>query len=427
MNKETKTVYNNTIMLYILQISKYIFPLLTFPYLTRVLQPENYGNITFANAVMVYFYLFIDFGFLQSATRECSLFRNDKEKLAQIAASTVQAKMILGLIGTPIIFSLVLFSEAFNGRETYIVLAYVSVLVGIFNLDYLFRGLEIMKVITYRTIMGRTIYTIMIFLFIHKPQHYLLLPVISAFGEIIIIVWTWLYIKRSIGLKIKIVSLVQTLSAFKTSAIFFLSRIASTAYSATNIVILGLIYDNWLLAQFGVADALIVNLRSLFGPIADSLYPYMVLNRNYKLVKKILLILMPVIVTGTVGLFFLAEPIISIVAGRNYVGATPIFRAFLPIVIITLPVYLLGFPVLGAMDRMKDANLSVIFAAFYHTIGLGILYYSGNCTFISVALLTCSTELVVLLFRAICVQKGMYDSQELSHQMVENKLNKQSV
>jgi PST family polysaccharide transporter len=406
MKKEIKTLYNNTVMLYILQISRYIFPLLTFPYLTRVLQPENYGIMTFANGVMVYFQLLVDFGFLQSATNDCSLFRNDKSKLAKIVASNVQAKVILGLAGFIVIYLLVNYFEVFNGKETYTILAYITVMLGIFNVDYLFRGLEVMKIITYRTIAGRTIYTILIFVFIHKPEQYILIPIISSFGEIIILIWTWYYIRKNLGLRIKIVSLSETISAFKTSAMFFLSRIASTAYSSTNIVILGIIYNNASLAQFGVASSLIGNLRSLFSPIADSLYPYMVLNKNYKLIKKTLLILMPLILLGTIGSFFLAGPIIRIMAGRDYADAIPIFQAFLPLVLITLPEYLLGFPVLGAMNRMKDANLSVIFAAIYHIIGLVLLYYLGNCNFISIALLTCSTELFVLIYRSVCVYKG---------------------
>lgn len=407
MKKEIKTVYNNTIMLYILQISKFIFPLLTFPYLTRVLQPEFYGIITFVNGVMVYFQMLIDFGFLQSATKDCSIFRNDKSKLSQIVASNFQAKIILGLIGLVIILLFVNYSKAFHGKEIYTVLAYVTVMLGIFNIDYLFRGLEMMNIITYRTIAGRMIYTVLIFVFIHKPEQYILIPIISSFGEIFILIWTWNYIKKSIGLEMKIVSLTETVSAFKESTIFFLSRIASTAYSSTNIVVLGIIYNNTLLAQFGVANALIGNVRSLFGPIADSLYPYMIINKDYKFIKKTLLVLMPVILLGTLGLFILADPIIRIMAGRDYLEAVPVFRAFLPVVLITLPVYLLGFPVLGALNRMKDANLSVIFAALYHITGLVGLYYSGNCTFISVALLTCSTELFVLVYRAICVFKGM--------------------
>lgn len=409
MKKEINNLYNNTIMLYILQISRYIFPLLTFPYLTRVLQPGNYGIMTFVNGVMVYFQLLIDFGFLQSATKECSVSRNDESKLAKIVASNTQAKILLGGIGLVIIVFLVNFFVAFVGKEIYTILAYIVIMLSAFNIDYLFRGLEIMKIITYRTIAGRIIYTVLIFVLIHKPEHYIFVPIISGIGEIVVLIWTWYYVRNNIGLKLKIVSLRETILAFKASSMFFLSRIASTAYTSTNVIILGVIFGNVPLAQFGVANSLIVNIRSLFSPIADSIYPYMVVNKNYKLIKRILLVLMPIILIGTVGVFFLAEPIIITMAGKDYMDAVPIFQAFLPLIVITLPEYLFGFPVLGAMNRMKDANLSVIIAAIYHIIGLAILYLTSNINFITVALLTCSTEFIVLTYRLICVKKGLKD------------------
>ena len=93
--KELKTLFSNTLMLYIMQISAYVFPLITFPWLTRALGPEKYGVMNVANAIIVYFQLFVDFGFLLSATRECSIHRDDKSKLQNIVSSVVQAKLII--------------------------------------------------------------------------------------------------------------------------------------------------------------------------------------------------------------------------------------------------------------------------------------------------------------------------------------------
>jgi|GEM_PF-136232 len=398
---QKNSVLVNTVALYILQISKYIFPLFTFPYLTRVLKPENYGIMTFANSVMVYYQLLIDFGFLQSATRDCSLFREDKKKLAKIVVASVQAKLILGLIGITTLIPIISFCKVFQNRELYTILSFIPVITGVFSIDYLFRGLEIMKVITYRTIAGRVIYTISIFLFIHKSEQYLLIPIISAFGEIIILIWAWYYAKKVIGLNIHVVSIRETLLVIKESAMFFLSRIASTIYTSTNTVLLGAIYNNTELAQFGVANALITNIRYIFSPIADSLYPYMIRNKDYKLIKKILLVLMPIILLGTICLYFLAEPLILLMSGSNYKDAIPIFRAFLPLVFITLPVYLFGFPVLGALGKLKEANLSVVYAAIFHMLGLIILYKIGKINFLSIAFLSCGSEMVMLLLRVI--------------------------
>ena len=74
INSKEKLLAKNTLMLYIMQISSYIFPLISFPYLTRVLGAEKYGIVVFANSIMSYFTLFIEFGFLLSGTKICSDF-----------------------------------------------------------------------------------------------------------------------------------------------------------------------------------------------------------------------------------------------------------------------------------------------------------------------------------------------------------------
>lgn len=388
-----------------MQISGYIFPLLTFPYLTRVLQPEKFGIMVFASATIVYFQLFIDFGFLLSATRDCSLNRDNRLKLRQIISSVIQAKIILCVLGLIVILIIGYGVEAFYNIRAYLFLAYVPVCISIFSVDFLFLGLEIMKVITIRTLIIKIVYTILIFLFIRSPEQYLLIPLFTAIGTLISVMWIWLYIIKKLELKILIVPIKSSLNAIKESAIFFYSRIASSIYTSSSTVLLGLVYSNDLVAQYGAASTLIVSIKSLFSPIADSLYPYMVAKKNYKLVKIILFILMPLVTMGTIGLYLLSEPIIKILCGEGYEGAIPIFKALLPIVLLALPTYLIGFPVLGAMDRLKEANYSVIVAAIFHLVGIIILFFTNNFGFIEIALLTCVTEFVVFSYRGFTLVK----------------------
>ena len=172
MTKNTglKSLFSNTIMLYILQISGYVFPLITFPYLTRVLGPDRYGILVFANATMTYFQLLVDFGFLLSATKECSINRGDKKKLGEIVSSVVQAKLLLVFVGFAITVILVSFVDVFAKKRLFMLFSYISVFLSIFIPDYLFRGLERMSIITYRTIIAKAIYTMLIFVIVKTPD-----------------------------------------------------------------------------------------------------------------------------------------------------------------------------------------------------------------------------------------------------------------
>lgn len=395
-------------MLYIMQISAHIFPLITFPWLTRTLGPEKYGVVNVANAIIVYFQMFVDFGFLLSATKDCSVHRDDKSKLSQIASSVVQAKAGISAIGFIVLFALTFFIDQFRENASYLMLSYLSVFLSVFIPDYLFRGLERMSSLTYRSILSRSIYTVLVVCLVRSPSDYLLVPVFNAISNLFIVVWSWWLIVKKFGVKFKAVSLMQTLSALKKSAMFFASRIASTVYSASNVFILGLVMgtNSPAMGQFTAANNLITHGRSMFSPISDSLYPYMVTKKNYKLIKIILAITAPLIIGGTAILYIFADWFILLFCGEGYGGAVPVFRAMLPMILITLPIYILGFPTLGAMNMMKEANLTVIYAAVFHAIGLAVLFITGNLNFIAVAALTCCSEGVVLISRIIYVLIG---------------------
>ena len=406
--KELNKLFSNTFMLYILQISGYIFPLLTFPYLTRVLGTNNYGITVLANAIMIYFQMFVDFGFLISATKECSINRDDKEKLGRIVGSIIQGKIILASIAFIVLIALILNNESFKDKSLFIVLSYIPIIISIFITDYLFRGLEIMSAITYRTIISKTIYMILIFTLIKKPSDYILIPIIASISNIFIAVWSWYYILKKVKIIPRIASLKEVYYAIKDSYLFFVSRIASTIYSASNTIILGNVYNNVELGLYGAANTLISSARSLMSPIADSIYPYMVKNKNYKLVKNILLILTPIIFIGTGILYIFSDLVLLIISGEEFIKAVPLFRAMLPLIIITLPTYLLGYPILGSMGKMKEANLSVVYGSIFHILGIIVLYFTSNINMIYIINLTCITETIILIIRCyyVCKYRG---------------------
>ena len=410
--KELRVLVSNTVMLYIMQVSAYIFPLITFPWLTRALGPEKYGAMNVANAIVTYFQLFVDFGFLLSATRDCSLNRSDPKKLNEILASVVQAKLLLASAGFLVMLVLGLTVGAFRENLVYLLLCYASVSLSVFVPDYLFRGLERMSSITYRSIISRGIYTLLVIFFVKKPEDYLLVPVFNAVSNLFIVVWSWFFVVKTFKLTFRPVTILKTLHALKQSAVFFASRIATTVYSASNVFVLGLVFGTQspAIGQFTAANNLVANGRSMFSPIADSLYPYMVSKKNYKIIKIIMLASIPLLLGGTAILYFFADWFILLFCGKEYVVGNPsaveVFRALTPLFIITLPVYILGFPVLGAMNMMKEANYTVIYAAAFHLMGMGILMFTGNLTFINVAYMTCLSECIVLGSRIFYVCKG---------------------
>lgn len=401
-----RTLAKNTVMLYVMQISGYVFPLLTFPYLTRVLGAAKYGTVVFANSIMSYFTIFIEFGFLISGTNSCSLVADDKDKLGRITFGIIQAKCILSVLAATVLLAGCAFVQKMRQDFLFFMLSFVGIFLTVFLPDFLFRGIEKMSVITYRVVASKAVYTAAIFLFVRKDTDYIFVPVATIGANLVAIVLTWIEIvgKRMIGFSV--VSAKDVLLRLKESALFFLSRIATTFYTSLNTVLLGLKFSGAEVGQYGAANAIANTCRSLMSPISDSIYPYMVKRKNFFLVKKLLLILEPLVILCCALLWLLSPQAVRIVCGSGYEDAVPMLRAMLPIVAITLPAYLCGYPVLGALGKLKWANLSVVISASFHAAGLVVLAALGQIGFIQVIVLTCCTQFLELGIRMTVILSG---------------------
>ena len=194
----------------------------------------------------------------------------------------------------------------------------------------------------------------------------------------------------------------------RSSMTFFLSRIASTIYTAANTLILDILSAGTVTAYYTSADKLITTAKNGMSPVADSLYPYMTKNRDFKLVKKVLTVAMPVIIAGCAVVFIWAEPLCVWFFGDGYAPVAPVLRAMLPVVIVILPSYILGFPTLSAMGLSKYANYSVIFGSVLHIINLLVLYFTGNMNMVTLACMVSVAECAILLFRIAVIWKNRH-------------------
>lgn len=418
IDAKSKVLMKNTVMLYILQFSTYLFSFLTVPYQSRILGPEIYGVIGVAVAVMAYFQLFMDFGFLLSATEDISKNRDDKQYICQKITSIAIIKVFFVAISFVVMSLLCIFVPQIGSYKLLYFVYLAAYAVNSFLPDYIYRGLEQMTAVTVRTVIIKLFFCVMIFVVMHSKEDYMAVPVLLLIGNIGAVLGAYIHLFKTLHFRFTKVTVSQIIFDFKRSSFFFYSRIATTVYSATNTVILGMLDKTGVVTGYYTsADKILTTAKNGLSPISDSLYPYMVKNRDFKLVKKVLTILMPIIVAGCVVVGIFAEFICTLVFGKEYVGAANILRAFLPAIASILPSYIFGFPVMGALGISKYANRSIFIGTAIHIVGLTLLVLTGNFSAVSLAGMTSVTEISIMAYRVAVV--AVYKKRVLAKGDVE--------
>lgn len=405
--EKKKIFIENTFMLYILTFSNYFFGVITIPYQTRVLGPEIYGLIGFATAFSVYLQQFLDFGFILSATDEISRNREDKEKVSKIFSATIYCKLLLGLFAFLLTMLLIILIPKFNNNALLYLLYFGYVFINSLMPDYLYRGLEKMNIITIRTIIIKFISTMLIFIFLTSKEKYYIIPIALLTGALFSIITIYAHMYLKLGIKFRYVKIKDVLLHLKKASFYFLSRIATTIYTTSNTLILGFIYPTGnTVGLYSSSEKMITTGRNAISPISDSLYPYMVKHKDFVLANKIMKIFFPLIIIVTGLIFIFARPICILVFGKSYADASNILRCMLPLIVLTLPTYIFGFPVLSAMGKAHIVNLSTIIGAVVQIIGLLILMVINCLNVYSICILTDFTEFIVCTIRTCCYFKN---------------------
>lgn len=389
--------------------ARYIFPLITLPYLTRVLEPDLYGVVIYMMATMNYFHLLLDYGFTFSSTKDIAEHSQDNVYVSKALGTVIQAKTFLLLISIIALTAIIPWIPIL--REN-IFLSYLflgSVAISILLPDFLFRGLEQMSIITNRFVIARLVSTVLTFVLVKNKQDMFWIPILSILGSIVAVVWTWWHIRRVLHLTALFQPLREVFKTLKDSSVYFIATFATTAFGATNTFLLGVVsLPVKQIAFWGICYQLITAVQSLYNPITSSLYPHMVKRRDFKLVKKILFTMMSVVVLGTVLAYVLSNFVISVIAGHQYIESAPIFRALLPVLVFSFPAQVIGFPVMGVMGLVKETTTTTVIASIFHVVCMVVLILLGQLTVLNVAVLRSITEGVLLFGRMFMISRQRY-------------------
>src|SRR5208283_2557771 len=182
---EGSRVLRNVTSLSGLQVVTYFFPIFILPYLFRIIGPEKFGLIAFAQAFVQYFMILTDYGFSVSATKEISLCLDNKAKVRNVIAAVMSIKTLLAFVSLLILCIVVYFVPKFKNDWMVYALSFGAVIGNALFPAWFFQGSENMKYTAKLNIIGQFAYAFGIFLFIHGANDYLLVPAITFLSALL--------------------------------------------------------------------------------------------------------------------------------------------------------------------------------------------------------------------------------------------------
>ncbi len=351
----TQTILHS-LYLYFLTIAKILFPLLTFPYLTRVLSVDVYGMVSYVRATIIYMQILVDFGFSLSAVKDIARIKNDKTRVGEITGDVIIAKLLLCAIGMVILLALCVSISILQNNFLYTFLSYVVVVLSVFLLDYLFRGIEEMQLVSLSFIIMKGASTLLTFVFVRSDADILWIPVLDIISSFFALFFVYAQLKR-LHIKIVFRDIIYALRSLKESFVYFISNMATTAFGGLNTMLIGIyIPDVKEIAYWSVAMTLISGAQALYNPITGGVYLQMVKNPSMRIIRRLLLVFMPCVIFGCLFTWIFAEDIVRIINGPNYDEASEVLRYLVPVLFFSFPGMLIGWPALGAIDKASDKS-----------------------------------------------------------------------
>lgn len=401
------TFYKNTLWQYVLQILKYLFPLLLIPYLTRVLGTEGYAVYAYVLSFMGVVQTIADFGFTLSGTKKVVDLRGDTAALSRLVGAITVARLML-LCGLFVCVMVVTrFIPIMAENTVYVIWAFFATAGRTVLPDFIFQGNERMGPLTTRYFASKGVQVALTILLVRGPGDLILVAVADVLSEIVDIAWSYRAQKRMFGVGIARPTFKESFEELRVSAIYCVSNVSSSLFSGFTTVIIGLAITNKTDIAFWSLTLTTVNaVQSLYTPIANSLYPHMIKNRDFGFARKLALVALPALILGTVAYCALSKPIMLVLGGPEYVGGAHVMWMISPIFIFSFYGILIGWPVLGAMGHVKELTVSTLFTGIVNVVSLLALYLTGLITLDVICVVRWGCDALLLLARVFMLWRA---------------------
>ncbi len=328
-NKEN--VNKNTIYNVVKNMFSILFPLITFPYISRILGADRLGQINFSISFTGYFGLAASLGVTTYAIRECGKVREDKEELSRIASQIYSINIVSMLIAYLALIAVLIFAGSIDSYRGLIIVYSLNILFTTIGTDWLNSAMGDFKFITLRTVLVQMVSLILMLTFVRTSGDYMAYAWVNVIAQSGANIMNIFYRKRYC--KVNFTFRANIKKHLPPILLLFSMLLSQTVFVNTDVTILGLTRGDFEVGLYStstkiynftntvVASIAWVVMPQLSGLFSKKAYPE--INKLLKYSLNFIIILgLPCLV----GMNIIAEELIEVIAGKEYLGAAMSLR-----------------------------------------------------------------------------------------------------
>ena len=407
--KKNQSLGKNIFLLFSVKMSGFLLPLVTLPYLARILGAEEFGRVAVAQSMALVLSVLIEYGFSLSATRDAARYRDDPEKMASLVCRVHGAKFFLAAVALLAAMTSVKFAGGISGIPFATGAWIYALVIGISPIWY-YQGLERVKLFSMLDIAGKAISVILIILLVGAEGAPWVLFLQSAGPAVTAVVSIfWLY--RSVEFKTPRVS--HVVAGLREGASMFVFRAAISLYTLANVFVLGIFVGPIQVAYFAGAEKLARGAASMIGPVSQAVYPRVARlvfedrPAAIRLVQKTMVGMLLGTTAVSILVYVFSPEITMLVFGPGYGPVAEMMRGMIWIVPLIATGNVLGIQWMLALKMDKEFNFAVIAAGVVNLVMAALLSREWGAKGMVVACVISEAMVVILILRALLRRKAL--------------------
>lgn len=322
----------------ILTAANYIFPLIIYPYVSRVLGVTNIGACNFVDSIVNYFVLLSALGVGSLGVREIAKCRNNRNQMKTVFSNLLLFNIIMTFVSIVILVVCTYTVETFKPYKEFLLIGILKLLFTPFTIEWFFQGIQVFKFITTRTIVVRVLYIVALFAFVHNKGDVYTYYFLTALVVLVNGFWNFTYSRKFVTFSLKNIKPLLYLTPILTFGYY---RILTSLYTTFNTFFLGVTSGDVEVGYFATATKINTLIMSVFTAFTTVMVPKVAEMLQEKKHQELMYIanntfclLMTVAIPIICLCLFCANQIVLLVAGNGYEGAVPVFRIVIGLILI---------------------------------------------------------------------------------------------